>query len=87
MKRAAPLLLLALGGRAASQQAPHLVISPAVRTVAAGDSVQYAARLVDASGAAVGFNISSGRGPKKHLSSVSNRSLIVKGLRRAEFKM
>jgi len=42
--------LLVLASSASAQAAPRLVITPATRSVVAGDSVQFAAQLVDASG-------------------------------------
>jgi hypothetical protein len=42
--------LLVLASNASAQAAPRLVITPATRSVVAGDSVQFAAQLVDESG-------------------------------------
>jgi hypothetical protein len=41
---------LVLASSASAQGAPHLVITPATRSVVAGDSVQFGAQLVDESG-------------------------------------
>ena len=42
--------LLVLASSASSQAGPRLVITPSTRSVVAGDSVQFAAQLVDESG-------------------------------------
>jgi hypothetical protein len=47
--RAAALLVLGAAS-AAAQRAPRLIVSPATRSIPAGDSVQFSARLVDEAG-------------------------------------